>query len=234
GDRATFLGRALRGFASFREGQFGSKGTDGRFETTLLGGAVGSFFSLLQFVVAPFIGKAADLYGRRPVLIISVVGNLLSNLIWVAAGTFPIFMLSRTVGGLSEGNVQLASAIIADVTSAEARSRSMALVGIAFSLAFTVGPGLSGYFVSRDLFPAVLLPTNLATHPFSSAAILACGLILLELILLIGLLEETKGSRPRLKARVAQASSSEVRINRIHFGYIFHLLGNNLRSPSWR
>lgn len=124
------LGRVLNGLVSFREGIFGSKETDSRLETTLLGGVVGSFFSLLQFTVAPFIGKAADRYGRRPVLIVSVFGNLISNLVWVAANTFPIFIFSRTLGGLSEGNVQLASAIIADVTTAETRSRSMVTIAV--------------------------------------------------------------------------------------------------------
>ncbi|KAJ9059687.1 hypothetical protein DSO57_1038844 [Entomophthora muscae] len=230
-DAPSFLGKVLSGLAAFREGIFGSKGTDSRLETALLGGVVGSFFSILQFTVAPFIGKAADRYGRRPVLIISVVGNLISNLVWVVASTFPVFVLSRTFGGLSEGNVQLASAIIADVTTAETRSRSMALVGIAFSLAFTIGPGLSGYCVSKNLFPAVLLPSFVTTHPFSSAAVLACILIIIELVLLVGLLEETKGFRPPPAVTQIQESSSEALINRIHFGYLFIFSGMEFTLP---
>ncbi|KDE08560.1 hypothetical protein, variant [Microbotryum lychnidis-dioicae p1A1 Lamole] len=120
-----------------------------RWDLTLLGGLLSSLFSLCQFVISPHLGALSDRYGRRPVLLASMLGNLISALLWLFANHFGVYALSRLVGGLSEGNVQLSIAAITDVTSPEERSRSLALVGVAFSLAFTLGPSLGAYFASR-------------------------------------------------------------------------------------
>lgn len=119
-----------------------------KWDTVLLGGMVGSLFSLLQFIVSPIIGRASDRLGRRTVLLYTMVnlclkpdflvichsnlfhlskqvGNILSTLIWLFAGNFTLFLIARVVAGLSEGNVQLSIAIISDVTTPEKRSRSL-------------------------------------------------------------------------------------------------------------
>lgn len=75
------------------------------------------------------------------------------------------------------------------------------------------------------------MPSFVTAHPFSSAAVLACILIAVELVLLIGLLEETKGFRPPPKATQAQESSSEALINRLHFGYLFIFSGMEFTLP---
>lgn len=233
----TLLGRTLDGLAHFRSSIVGhSSKSDARLETILLGGIVGSFFSLLQFLVAPWIGKASDHYGRRPILLLSVVGNLLSNLVWVIAATFPTFIISRTLGGLSEGNVQLAGAIIADITSPASRSRSMALVGIAFSIAFTIGPALSGYFVSKQVFATNLI--TVTTHPFAAAALLACILIIVEIIVLFFFLDETITYRSNIPPSTTELPPStysdpvkENLINRIHFAYLFVFSGMEFTLP---
>lgn len=86
---------------------------------------MGSVFSGLQFIVSPQIGALSDRYGRKNVLLISMLGNILSAVVsvcwyqswipilrisfrWIQSTTFASYMLSRVIGGLSEGNVQLA------------------------------------------------------------------------------------------------------------------------------
>ncbi|KAF3225532.1 hypothetical protein TWF191_005236 [Orbilia oligospora] len=91
-----------------------SRPISSRFDVVLLGGAMGSLFSFLQAFSAPIIGSISDKSGRRTALLYSMLGNILSVLIWVFAVDFPTFVASRIVGGLSEGNVQLAIAIATD------------------------------------------------------------------------------------------------------------------------
>ena len=77
---------------------------------------IGSLFSLCQAVASPVIGTLSDKYGRRTALLWSMAGNVLSVALWVAATDFRTFLASRIVGGLSEGNVQLAMAIATDIS----------------------------------------------------------------------------------------------------------------------
>jgi predicted MFS family arabinose efflux permease len=81
-----------------------------------------------------------------------MIGNALSMALWIFSASFPVFLLSRIIGGLTEGNVQMSIAMITDITTPETRSRGLALVGIAFALGFTVGPPLGAFFASIDLF----------------------------------------------------------------------------------
>jgi MFS family permease len=148
----------------------------------LLGGALGSLFSLCQAIASPIIGRLSDKYGRRTALLYSMIGNIASVALWVAAVDFRTFVASRVVGGLSEGNVQLATAIATDVSSEERRGATMALVGACFSVAFTVGPALGAYLSSI---------TSVANNPFATAAGFSLFLIVTETVYLYFCLPET-------------------------------------------
>jgi len=154
-----------------------------RFDVVLLGGALGSLFSLLQAIASPLIGALSDRYGRRTALLYSMAGNILSVVLWITATTFPIFLASRIVGGLSEGNVQLAIAIATDVSTKENRGSTLALVGIAFSVAFTLGPMLGAYMASKTLS---------LSNPFAMAAAFSLSLIVIETAFLYMKLPETR------------------------------------------
>ncbi|KAI9204751.1 major facilitator superfamily domain-containing protein [Polychytrium aggregatum] len=155
-------------------------GTGTHLDIVLIGGALGSMFSFLQFVSSPWIGSLSDKYGRKTILLLSMIGNGLSMLLWIFSKSFSVFVLSRIIGGLTEGNVQMSIAMISDVTTPETRSRGLALVGIAFSLGFTIGPPLGAYFTSLDLakiFPWIqALPIN----QYSTPALFAFVLIVIE------------------------------------------------------
>ncbi|KAJ5693272.1 Major facilitator superfamily domain-containing protein 10 [Penicillium macrosclerotiorum] len=174
---------------------------DSRYDIVLLGGALGSLFSFLQALVAPIIGHLSDRHGRRRALLTAMVGNICSVALWVSATDFRTFLASRVVGGLSEANVQLANAIVADVTDESHRSASMALIGACFSIAFTCGPMLGAALSTVEV---------VAANPFVTAALVSLGLIVLETVYLWACLPET---HPRLTTLEhedeAEASSNE-------------------------
>ena len=110
---------------------------DPRFMTAVLfGGILGSLYSLLQFVCAPLWGAYSDRVGRRKVLLITIAGLALSYVAWFFAASFWVLVLARVLGGIMGGNLSVATAAVADVTSREKRAGGMAIVGIAFGLGF--------------------------------------------------------------------------------------------------
>ncbi|XP_055677023.1 major facilitator superfamily domain-containing protein 10 [Lutzomyia longipalpis] len=121
-------------------------GAPERYSSVLFGGFLGSMFSFLQFVASPIVGALSDVYGRKRIMIICMIGIALSYLLWAVSSNFAIFVIARFVGGLSKGNISLAMAIITDVSNSKSRGKGMALVGIAFSLGFIVGPMIGAIF----------------------------------------------------------------------------------------
>ncbi|CAL1615827.1 unnamed protein product [Knipowitschia caucasica] len=119
---------------------------DKKYNTVLFGGLIGSLFSLLQFLSSPLTGALSDRYGRRLLLLVTTLGLISSYAVWVVSKSFTMFLLFRIIGGLCKGNVSLCTAIVADLPSPKARNRGMAMIGIAFSLGFTVGPLMGAYF----------------------------------------------------------------------------------------
>ncbi|TVY59045.1 Major facilitator superfamily domain-containing protein, partial [Lachnellula suecica] len=163
-----------------------SRPIDSRYDIVLLGGALGSLFSILQAMASPIIGTLSDKYGRRTALLCSMVGNILSVLLWVCATDFRTFLLSRVVGGLSEGNVQLAIAIATDISDEKQRGATMALVGICFSISFTFGPALGAWLSTIS---------SVKANPFATAAGFSLFLIVTETLYLYYCLPETLPSK---------------------------------------
>ena len=112
----------------------------------LFGGLIGSMFSFLQFIASPMIGGLSDFYGRRPLMLACALGIAGSYAIWAFASTFAIFIVARFVGGLSKGNVSLSTSVVADVSTPKTRQKGMALIGIAFSVGFLIGPMMGAAF----------------------------------------------------------------------------------------
>ncbi|KAJ8006054.1 hypothetical protein DPEC_G00124280 [Dallia pectoralis] len=134
-----------------------------KYNSVLFGGLIGSLFSLLQFLASPLTGAASDHYGRKPLLILTTLGLMSSYAFWAVSQSFSMFLLSRVIGGIFKGNVSLCTAIIADLPCPKARNKGMMMVGIAFSLGFTIGPLMGAYFAlnssKEEVFyhgPAVL------------------------------------------------------------------------------
>lgn len=107
-------------------------------------GLLFGLFSLGQLVSAPILGEASDRYGRRPVLIFSLAGTLVSFVLMATAQHLEMLFVARIIDGLSGGNISTARAYVADITEPQDRSRAYGLIGAAFGLGFILGPALSG------------------------------------------------------------------------------------------
>ena len=116
-------------------------------------GLLFAVFSVCQLIAAPALGDLSDRYGRRPVLIFSLAGTVLSFLMLAVAQSITMLFLARIVDGLSGGNISTARAYVADVTEPKDRARAYGLIGAAFGLGFILGPALSG-LLSRISYTA--------------------------------------------------------------------------------
>jgi DHA1 family tetracycline resistance protein-like MFS transporter len=101
-------------------------------------------YSAMQFLFAPFLGNLSDRFGRRPILLASVLTFALDNLICAAATSFWMLFVGRLLAGISGGSFATCSAYIADISNDQNRARNFGLIGIAFGVGFTVGPVVGG------------------------------------------------------------------------------------------
>jgi DHA1 family tetracycline resistance protein-like MFS transporter len=103
-------------------------------------------FSLAQLVASPVLGAWSDRVGRRPVLIFSLVGTVVSFVMLAMAHSLAMLFAARIVDGLSGGNITTARAYIGDIATDENRAKSFGFLGAAFGLGFIIGPALGGLF----------------------------------------------------------------------------------------
>ena len=103
-------------------------------------------FSLAQLIAAPALGALSDRFGRRPVLVFSLIGTVISFAMLAVAQSLAMLFVARVIDGLSGGNITTARAYIADVTEPDERAKAFGFLGAAFGLGFIVGPGLAGLF----------------------------------------------------------------------------------------
>ena len=152
------------------------------FAEVLFGGIIGSLFSILQFIMAPIWGSLSDKIGRRPVLMWTVAGTSIGYLVWALSGSFWLFLLSRVLCGAFGGNLSVATAAVADITTREQRSKAMGLVGAAFGLGLVTGPmvgALTAHWNLAELVPSL---SRFGLNPFSVPALLSFGLSMLNLL----------------------------------------------------
>jgi DHA1 family tetracycline resistance protein-like MFS transporter len=127
----------------------------------LVVGLLFAVFSLCQLVAAPILGDLSDRYGRRPILIVSLIGTVVSFVMMALAHSLTMLFIARIVDGLSGGNISTARAYVADVTEPQDRARAFGLIGAAFGLGFILGPAIS----------AVLAPVSYTAPIWAAAGI---------------------------------------------------------------
>jgi DHA1 family tetracycline resistance protein-like MFS transporter len=113
-------------------------------------GLFGTAWALMQFVFSPVLGALSDRFGRRPVLLVSILGLGLDYVFMALAPNLFWLFIGRLVSGITAANFSTATAYIADVTPPEARARNFGLIGAAFGLGFVLGPALGGLLGEID------------------------------------------------------------------------------------
>ena len=126
-----------------------------------------------QFFAAPLMGKLGDRYGRRPVLLVSLLGQGIGYIIFGMGGALWVLFLARLVGGITGGNLSTATAYIADISRPEERAKNFTLIGIAWSLGLILGPAVGAVFAQISL-----------AAPALAAAVLSFMNLLLGIFLL--------------------------------------------------
>ncbi|MGE5352996.1 MAG: MFS transporter, partial [Acidobacteriota bacterium] len=134
-------------------------------------------FSFVQFIFNPILGRVSDKYGRRPVILLSLVSTASSYIIFSFSHSFLLLLFSRILGGLGGSNIAVAQAYIADITAKEERSKGMGMIGMAFGLGFVFGPMIGG-ILSRYGYAF----TGFASASFSAMALLFAFLFLKETV----------------------------------------------------
>lgn len=119
-------------------------------------------YSIMQLVFSPVLGRLSDKYGRRPILIASLLGTSLGFLILGFATTLWMLFVGRIIDGISGGNISTAQAYIADVTTKEDRAKGMGLIGAAFGLGFVFGPAIGGVLSRWGIHVPFLFAGSLA------------------------------------------------------------------------
>ena len=114
-------------------------------------GWLGSLYALMQFVFSPILGSLSDRFGRRPVILVSLLGSAFDYLLLAWAPTLSWLILGRIISGITGANFSAASAYIADVTPPEKRAAGYGMIGAAFGLGFIAGPALGGLLGSYGL-----------------------------------------------------------------------------------
>ncbi|HEY7357246.1 MAG TPA: MFS transporter [Ktedonobacterales bacterium] len=137
-------------------------------------------YALAQFLFTPLLGSLSDRYGRRPVILFSLLIEAFAFALTALAGSLPLLLAARFIGGLGASNIGSAQAVVADVTPPEGRARGMGMIGAAIGLGFVVGPALGG----------MLAPIG-ATLPFW----VAMGVALANALLVLAFLPETRQQR---------------------------------------
>ncbi|MBL0371923.1 TCR/Tet family MFS transporter [Rhizobium sp. KVB221] len=141
-------------------------------------------YAAMQFFFGTFIGNLSDRFGRRPVLLFSVLTFAIDNLICALAGSYWVLFVGRVLAGISGASYATASAYVADISTDENRAKNFGLVGISFGVGFTLGPVIGGFL--GEFGPRV---------PFYAAALIA----FLNFVIALFLLPETLDEQHRRK-----------------------------------
>jgi DHA1 family tetracycline resistance protein-like MFS transporter len=115
---------------------------------TLIGILVASY-AAAQLFGAPLLGRLSDRFGRRPILMLSLFGTLVSFLLLGFAKTLFMLFVARIADGITGGNINVAQAYIADVTDQKTRAKGLGMIGAAFGLGFIFGPATGGFLSHR-------------------------------------------------------------------------------------
>ena len=179
--------------------------------TPVVIGMLVASYALAQVIGVPVLGRLSDIVGRRPILIVSILGTTAGFLILGFASSLWMLFLGRMLDGLTGANFVVAQSYISDVTDSKNRARGLGLTGAAFGLGFIIGPALGG---------------ALSEISYSAPAFVAAGVALTNIALVLLFLPETL--TPERKAELADKPRSGFTIRRLQEALQKPLFGNVL------
>ncbi|WP_233138173.1 MFS transporter [Mucilaginibacter sp. MD40] len=136
-------------------------------------GLLTAAFSIAQFIATPILGSLSDKWGRKPILIISLIGTAASFVLFGLANSIFMLFAARVLDGLTGGNISVAQAMISDISSPKDRAKNFGILSSAFGFGFVIGPAIGG-----------LLSKFGMQVPFFFAAGIAVAGVFLSLLLL--------------------------------------------------
>jgi len=114
-------------------------------------GFLSAAFSIAQFAASPFLGALSDRIGRRPVILVNILGSSIAYFLFGWVNSLWMLMLARVLEGITGGSISTAQAYIADVTPPEDRMKRFGLIGAVFGLGFVIGPAFGGFLSTYSL-----------------------------------------------------------------------------------
>lgn len=114
-------------------------------QAAIWGGILSTSFAVMQFLFAPMVGRLSDAFGRRPVLLVSLLVMAADYVVMALAGTIWLLLAGRIVGGITAATHSTAFAYMADISDGEDKAKRFGLIGAAFGAGFVLGPALGGF-----------------------------------------------------------------------------------------
>jgi DHA1 family tetracycline resistance protein-like MFS transporter len=183
----------------------------------ILLGFLTAIYPIAMFFASPILGALSDKYGRKPVLVVSILGTAISYFVFAYAimtKNIPLLFASRIIDGATGGNISVAQAAVADLSAPEDRTKNYGMMGAAFGLGFIFGPFIGGILSS----PSVL-PFFNAYTPFIFSGVLS----LLNVFLIISYFKESiKEKHPDRKIHLLASIHNIVKAKKYHdIRYLF-------------
>lgn len=114
-------------------------------EAAFIGGSLAATYAIMQFFFAPILGGLSDKFGRRPILLIALLGLGLDYIVIAFAPSLIWLFAARMISGICGSSVTVANAYIADISNADDRAKNFGMIGAAFGLGFIIGPAFGGF-----------------------------------------------------------------------------------------
>lgn len=121
-----------------------AKFTSNDIETNYWFMVMSASYGIMQFLFSPILGALSDRFGRRPVILLSVIGLGIDFVLQGIAWSIPVLFAARVLGGITGASFSVGSAYIADVTTIEDRAKGFGMIGMAFGIGFILGPAIGG------------------------------------------------------------------------------------------